>query len=56
VIGWREIHSLSQSQSVLPGRTTPEPTFDGDGHLAIPTTPGMGVELDWTYIFRHRTG
>jgi len=56
VIGWREIHSLSQSQRVVPGRTTPEPAFDGEGYLAIPTTPGMGVELDWPYIFRHRTG
>jgi L-alanine-DL-glutamate epimerase-like enolase superfamily enzyme len=56
VIGRREILSLSREPRVLPGRTAPEPVFDADGYLAIPTTPGMGVELDWQYIFRHRMG
>lgn len=56
LIGQREILSLSREQHVLSGRMTPEPVFDGDGYLAIPQTPGMGVELDWQYIFRHRSG
>lgn len=56
LIGRREILSLSREPGVLPGRKTPDPVFDSDGYLVIPETPGMGVELDWQYIFRHRSG
>ena len=56
VIRRREIHSLQRTQRVLPGRTTPEAVLDNDGYLAVPQRPGMGVELDWPYIFRHRVG
>ncbi len=51
-----EILSLSQETSILPGRVTPEPAFDEQGYVAIPQTPGMGIELDWKYIFTHRLG
>ncbi|UCD49802.1 MAG: twin-arginine translocation signal domain-containing protein [Phycisphaerales bacterium] len=49
-----EIASLFREPNVLPGRTLPEPVFDGDGLVAIPQTPGMGLELDWQYIATHR--
>ncbi len=39
---------------VRPGRATPEPVFDSEGCIAIPQTPGMGLELDWNYIYTHR--
>jgi len=49
-----ELPSLSREISVQPGRTTPEPTLGEQGRVAIPQTPGMGVELDWKHIFTHR--
>jgi len=55
LLGYSEIHSLAREQRVRPGRTAPEPVFDSAGHVTIPQTPGMGVELDWQYIFTHRT-
>jgi len=54
LIGHAELLSLSNERRVLPGRITPEPVFDADGNIAIPQTPGMGLELDWRYIFDHR--
>ncbi len=51
-----ELLSLSPEPSTLPGRTTPEPVFDEQGCVAIPQAPGMGLELDWKYIFTHRIG
>lgn len=51
-----ELLSLSQEPDTLPGRVTPEPVFGEDGHIAIPQTVGMGLELDWKYIFTHRVG
>jgi L-alanine-DL-glutamate epimerase-like enolase superfamily enzyme len=51
-----EMLSLAQEASPLPGRITPEPTFDGQGYVAVPETPGMGLELNWKYIFTHRVG
>ena len=55
LVPYFEIASLFREIRTLPGRTTPEPVFDGNGHVAIPQTPGMGVELDWRYIVKHRT-
>jgi len=49
-----EVRSLSRETAVQPGRTAPEPTFDDQGSIAIPQTPGMGLELDWKYILTHR--
>lgn len=56
LIGYVELSSLSRTTSVHPGRTTPEPTPDEDGCVAVPQTPGIGVELDWNHIFAHRVG
>lgn len=36
------------------GWLTPEPLADAQGYMAIPQTPGMGVELDWEWI-EHNT-
>jgi len=55
LVPYFEIASLFRELRTLPGRTTPEPVFDGNGHVIVPQTPGMGVELDWRYIFKHRT-
>ena len=49
-----ELLSISRQSRTLPGRATPEPAFDEQGHVAIPQTPGMGIELDWKYIQTHR--
>lgn len=49
-----ELLSLTQEAETSPGRITPEPLFDETGHIAVPQTPGMGLELDWKYIFTHR--
>ena len=54
LIGHVELHSLARDTSPLPGRKTPESVFDDDGLVAVPGTPGMGLELDWTYILTHR--
>ncbi len=54
LIRYVELTSLSQEARTRPGRTTPEPVFDATGHVAIPRTPGMGLELDWSYIHAHR--
>jgi L-alanine-DL-glutamate epimerase-like enolase superfamily enzyme len=29
---------------------------DRNGHVAVPTGPGLGVTLDWDYIRTHDTG
>jgi D-galactarolactone cycloisomerase len=49
-----EVRSLSRETSIQPGRTTPEPTLDDQGCIAIPQTLGMGLELDWKYVVTHR--
>lgn len=49
-----EVSSISRATQVHPGRTTPEPVLDEQGYIAIPQTPGMGLELDWQHIFAHR--
>jgi L-alanine-DL-glutamate epimerase-like enolase superfamily enzyme len=54
LIKYVEVTSLAREQRTRPGRLTPEPTLDDQGRIAIPQSPGMGVELDWTYIFSHR--
>jgi len=54
LIGYAELLSLSRETRVEPGRTTPEPVPNEQGSVAIPQTPGMGVELDWKYIYSHR--
>ncbi len=56
LIRYVEISSLSQTTGIHPGRTTPEPALDEEGCIAIPQTPGMGLELDWQHIFAHRVG
>lgn len=54
VIKYVEVSSLSQTTRVHPGRAAPEPVLDDQGCVSIPQTPGMGLELDWNYIYRHR--
>jgi len=49
-----EVSSISRTTRVHPGRTTPEPVLDDQGCVAIPQTPGMGLELDWQHILTHR--
>jgi L-alanine-DL-glutamate epimerase-like enolase superfamily enzyme len=39
-----------------PGHLTDEPLADADGTVAVPDTPGMGIDLDWPWITSHRTG
>jgi L-alanine-DL-glutamate epimerase-like enolase superfamily enzyme len=56
LIRYVELSSLSQEAHTRPGRTTPEPVFDATGCVAIPQSPGMGLELDWNYIHAHRAG
>ncbi len=46
--------ALFQQTRTLPGRITPEPALDDQGYVAIPPTPGMGLELDWKFICTHR--
>jgi L-alanine-DL-glutamate epimerase-like enolase superfamily enzyme len=50
-----EVSSLFRELNALPGRAMPEPVFDNNGYVTIPQTLGMGVELDWRYIVKHRT-
>ena len=54
LIQYVELASLSQETHTRPGRATLEPVFDAAGYVAIPQTPGMGLELDWNYIYAHR--
>ncbi len=56
LIRYVELSSLSRTTDVHPGRTTSEPALDEEGCVAIPQTPGMGLELDWQHIFTHRVG
>jgi len=56
LIPYFEIASLFRELRTLPGRTTTEPVFDANGAIAIPQSPGLGLELDWTYIIKHRAG
>jgi L-alanine-DL-glutamate epimerase-like enolase superfamily enzyme len=54
LIKYVELSSLSRTPRIHPGRATAEPVLDEQGCIPIPQTPGMGVELDWPYIFTHR--
>jgi L-alanine-DL-glutamate epimerase-like enolase superfamily enzyme len=54
LIKYVEVTSLVRDERTRPGRLTPEPVLDEQGRIAIPQSPGMGVELDWTYIYSHR--
>lgn len=54
LVGHFGVSSLLSESRILPGRITPEPHFNAEGHVPIPQTPGMGLELDWKYIFTHR--
>lgn len=54
LIPYFRVASPVSERLVLPGRLTPEPQFDADARIPIPQTPGLGVELDWTYITTHR--
>jgi len=56
VVEYFEYASPSRKAYLLPGRITPEPVCDEQGRVTIPQTPGMGVELDWRYIFTHQAG
>jgi L-alanine-DL-glutamate epimerase-like enolase superfamily enzyme len=56
LIEYFEFPSPSREPFVQPGRLTPEPTCDVQGRVLIPQTPGMGIELDWRYIYTHRVG
>jgi L-alanine-DL-glutamate epimerase-like enolase superfamily enzyme len=29
---------------------------DDKGHVPIPQGPGLGVEIDWAWVEKHRTG
>jgi L-alanine-DL-glutamate epimerase-like enolase superfamily enzyme len=53
-IRYVEVLSLTPEEDPLPGRVAPEPAFDAQGYVPVPDTPGMGLELDWKYIFSHR--
>ncbi len=53
-IPYFEVPSPLSEDRLLPGRATPEPRFDAAGHVPIPRTPGMALELDWQYITTHR--
>jgi L-alanine-DL-glutamate epimerase-like enolase superfamily enzyme len=53
-IRYVETRSLDPEPGPLPGRVTPEPVPDASGHVSVPETPGMGLELDWGYIVSHR--
>jgi L-alanine-DL-glutamate epimerase-like enolase superfamily enzyme len=55
LIEYMELSSASRETRISPGRLTPDPTFDDDGRVPIPQTPGMGIELDWRYIATHRS-
>lgn len=54
LVPYFEVPSPLSEDVTLPGRITAEPRFDADGQVPIPQTPGMGIELDWTYIATHR--
>jgi L-alanine-DL-glutamate epimerase-like enolase superfamily enzyme len=54
LIEYFELPTPSQEPHIQPGRVTPEPVCDDQGRVAVPQTPGMGVELDWKYIFTHK--
>lgn len=54
LIKYVEVSSLSRTTRVHPGRITAEPILDEQGCIPMPQTPGMGLELDWQYIFAHR--
>ncbi|MGE5295630.1 MAG: enolase C-terminal domain-like protein [Solirubrobacterales bacterium] len=56
LIKYVELSSLPRTEQIHPGRTTPEPLLDEEGCIAIPQTPGMGIELDWQHIITHRVG
>ncbi|MBN1362889.1 MAG: hypothetical protein JW993_19985 [Sedimentisphaerales bacterium] len=42
------------ARATLPGRVSAEPALNEQGYIAIGQAPGMGLELDWKYIFTHR--
>lgn len=49
-----ELLAIPDEPTGLPGRAAPGPVLDEQGYVAIPQTPGMGIDLDWQYIFTHR--
>jgi L-alanine-DL-glutamate epimerase-like enolase superfamily enzyme len=53
LIRYLELPSYSPEARVLPGRATPEPAVDNQGYVALPQAPGMGLDLDWTFIRTH---
>jgi len=54
LIKYVELSSLAGESTIHPGRTRAEPTIDAQGCITIPQTPGMGLELDWDYLYTHR--
>lgn len=54
LVHYFEVPSPLNESHALPGRVTLEPQFDTAGQIWVPESPGMGVELDWKYIFTHR--
>jgi L-alanine-DL-glutamate epimerase-like enolase superfamily enzyme len=46
---WLEFHQLA---AVIDGIVAEPFTLDEEGMLAVPTGPGLGIELDWTGIER----
>jgi L-alanine-DL-glutamate epimerase-like enolase superfamily enzyme len=30
--------------------------IDRNGHVPVPQGPGLGVEIDWDWVTKHRTG
>ena len=40
---------------IYPAQFTDElENIDGNGHVAVPQGPGLGVEMDWDYVKRHQ--
>lgn len=54
LVRYVELPSFSRRSRTHPGRNTTEPVLDEQGCVGIPQTPGMGLELDWNYIYTHR--
>ena len=53
------LHPLVKTSSppVYPPEFTDElENVDGNGHVAVPQGPGLGVEMDWDFIDAHRSG
>ncbi|MEN6428296.1 MAG: enolase C-terminal domain-like protein [Phycisphaerales bacterium] len=54
LVKYVELSSVPSETRIHPGRNTPEPVVDQQGDVQFPQTPGMGIELDWDYIYAHR--